>query len=858
MKIKHMLLISFFVTLIAGAVFTWPLPRYLFSGIPASSTNVEKGNVRRMIEGDHLQMLYNYWIFSDMLTGQTPFWHNIYEFNTGDDSARKYIGPDLLPYSLVFTAGYLIGNRAFAWNLLCFTSVWMSYFLCWLLVRRYTRESFASALGALLILYLPYRWASLLGGSPTGISMLLVPLLFLGIDLAVRDGRLIGGVLAGCAMIIASWNDAHIFFMGMLAAPGWCLIAFIKKENMRWLCWKDWFHMALALLPFALIAGYPVIQSQLAVSGGAIESTTIEDGRSMREVGLFSPRPEGLFDWIASGHENSIFIGWLIPGLLVLGLVLMLWAALRRPRRFLPDALIYLLLLLGSALLIILALGVNGPENGRWFNVCRHYIPHYDMIRQPAKIYSLFPPLLAILSALALHRVLELNARFRPALHALALAFMLTTGIVCALQVRTTVCLLDDRQGAYAAVADDARAAGKEPRALVIPLWPGDSAWSSLYEHYVSLYRIRMVNGYLPVVPLDYVNNVAIFHEFSNVAIIPPAQWDDLRRRGIDYLLFHEDAFPEQVSNFPAAFTLRNLLLNPRLELLKQDGNVWAFKMLDTPRPAVTPPPALASWNIFFPTCNCSWEAEWGRTEPSVEPIREPSASGEVYLPLKQGDTLQMHAFAHCEAPAAALLIRVRGNGTLRADMLLDEQRNLASEHPIHSADWQWLRIPAEPLAGSKLLQPSFTATTGNVDLDAVISFAGFLPDLSAPGSVWTIPAPLFFRAGYTDLENNTIVLRPDYQSDGGDWGIFYGPKLPIPAGTYDITFRFKTDAPAGTPLGSFRLVQERFESERFPVTAGSPATARVTLPNNLPVKLSFNYARTAPLAINAVEFTRR
>ncbi|MDD4734646.1 MAG: hypothetical protein PHP44_00920 [Kiritimatiellae bacterium] len=857
MNIKRMLLISFFVTLVTSAIFTWPLPRYLFSGIPASSTNVEIGGVRRMIEGDHLQMLYNYWIFSDMLTGQTPFWHNIYEFNTGDDSARRYVGPDLLPYSLIFTAGYLVGNRAFAWNLLCFTSLWMSYFICWLLVHRYTRETYASALGALLILYLPYRWASLLGGSPTGLSMLLPPLLFLGLDLAIRDARLLGGILAGCAMIVASFNDAHIFFMGMLAAPGWCLLALAAKENMRWLHWKDWFRMAVALLPFALIAGIPVIQSQLAVHGGAIESTTIEDGRSLREVSLFSPRPEGLFNWISTGHENSIFIGWLIPALLALGLLLLLWAALRRPRRYLPDLIVYLLLAAASIVLIILALGVNGPDHAHWFNLCRAHIPHYDMIRQPAKIYALFPPLLAILTALALRQILSLTTRCKPAARIAVLLFMAAAGMAYALQVRTTVCLLDEEQGAYAAVADDARAAGKDPRALIIPLWPGDSAWSSLYEHYVSLYRIRMLNGYLPVVPLNYINDIATFHEFSNVAIIPPAQWDDLRERGIDYILFHEDAFPEQVSNFPAAFTLRNLLLDPRLQLLRQDGNVWAFKLLEAPHQK-TPPPALATWTLFLPTYNCSWEAEWGSPDQPLEPLREPSASGQACLPLSTGQSFRMHPFAHCEAPEAALLLRLRGNGTLRTDLLLDEHQTNTCIHSVHADNWTWLRIPAAPLEGTRLMQPVFTVTEGQLDLDAVISFAGILPDLSSPGAFWLIPAPLFFRAGYTDLEHNQIILRPDYQSDGGDWGIFYGPKLPIPAGTYDIAFNVQTDAPEGTPLGHFRLIQEGYESDTFPVIAGTPATATVTLPSNLPVKLSFNYARTAPLAIQSVTFTRK
>ena len=48
----------------------WPLPRYFARGIPSSSTNIETPCARNMISGDHLQLNYFYWIFSDMLQGQ--------------------------------------------------------------------------------------------------------------------------------------------------------------------------------------------------------------------------------------------------------------------------------------------------------------------------------------------------------------------------------------------------------------------------------------------------------------------------------------------------------------------------------------------------------------------------------------------------------------------------------------------------------------------------------------------------------------------------------------------------------------------------------------------------------------------
>ena len=44
--------------------------------------------------------------------------------------------------------------------------------------------------------------------------------------------------------------------------------------------------------------------------------------------------------------------------------------------------------------------------------------------------------------------------------------------------------------------------------ALGLPLFPGDSHQSSLYEYYMTQSRVPMVNGYSPVVAKPYVEKV--------------------------------------------------------------------------------------------------------------------------------------------------------------------------------------------------------------------------------------------------------------------------------------------------------------------------------------------------------------
>ena len=119
---------------------SWPTVRHLSDGIPSTSTNIDKYSSRQIIQGDHLQLLYFYWLFSDMVNGKTPWFHNLYEFNTGDDAARYNVGNYNIPFSLIYVFWNFFGTTAFAWNMLSITTIWLTYLLTWMLTRRYVPD----------------------------------------------------------------------------------------------------------------------------------------------------------------------------------------------------------------------------------------------------------------------------------------------------------------------------------------------------------------------------------------------------------------------------------------------------------------------------------------------------------------------------------------------------------------------------------------------------------------------------------------------------------------------------------------------------------------------------------------------
>jgi hypothetical protein len=832
--------------LLLWTVFSWPTPRVFFSGIPSSARNAERGHVRTMIAGDHLQLLYHFWIAGDMIAGRTPLFHNLYEFNTGEDADRVEPGSFYVPFSAVYAAAAWVGGQAFGWNFAAVVSVILGFFLTWRLARRYVGHETAAAAGALIGTALPYRWITLLGGSPTGTAIALVPALLLGLDVAIRDERTAGGVLAGLALLLAFGADLHVFFFSVLAAPAWAVVALAAKDGRTGSAPRLLLAWVRALWPFAAFGLLAFWLSRIAAD--QLEAGTMAGGWELREVVRHTPWRRGLFTWRNMGGTNQIFIG-VTPWVLIAagGAALAVRGRPGGPSRIRP--LILMAVLCAAAVgIVVLALGPNGPFDGVALRACRRVIPPYRMVRQTAKIFCLMPPVLAVALSIGLGGLLAIPRRRLSRTLCLA-AIVLLPLVEYRLQLRPAVCRLDRDQAAYAAVAADARAAGAVPRALVLALWPGDSHWSSIYLHYASRYRIRLVNGYRPSVPTSYFHSTFKRFESFNQGRVADEQLDALLERGIGHLLLHEDAFPEKVSPFPVSLTLRRLLRHPRLARLEQDGAVWAFKILA--RPAARPATAEAPLPLFPAR---RWEMEQTRHRLGSVLDAQDASGGRVLSMATPGASATVTLRAPIAgAPGLHWLLRARGNGILVSKAVIDEMPIEAKIHPVHGTEWRWIRIPVP--GGKPFFLPSLTLDwfDGTIELDACLLAAGpWTPP--RPGESLRLPASSFFHAGYTDLETGRVVLRKERDPARE---VFYGPMMPLDPGVYRIRLDFRTDAAPSVELGTLSVHSGDERLGAAEVSAGGPVALTVSTRANLPLRIGFTFARNADVALGPVDIAR-
>lgn len=844
---------STLLTLVVWLVFSWPLPLYVTKGIPSSSSNTELKSYRAMMPGDHLQMLYHHWLVSDQIAGKTPFWYNLYEFNTGDDAALKYVGGDYYPMGLVFALGERMAGQAFGWNLMGLLSLFITTWFSFLLLQDMIRNKALLVLLSVFPVLIPYRWTMLLGGSPTGYAACWVPMYLWGLDRLFRKQSLVGGLTAGLAILFSMWNDSHIFFFNVIFTPFWMLIILARWKDLNLKSSRFWKRMLIALIPVFIGTGIIAtryIKEHLDRQENTQEELTVQHGRTLEEVGLYSPEAKGLIQWRTSGKENSVYLGFL-PGLILLaGLSLATWLTIKDRRKNWRQ-LVILLLLSGFCLIVVLlALGVNGPGKALPLRAARSLIPPYNMIRQPAKIFPLMAPVLALGLALSLQLLFDAikTRKYAQWLYIIPALFIFEY----AAQVRACVCLIDQEQGAYKAVADDARSRYMDPHVLIIPLWPGDSAWASLYEYYCSLYRIRMINGYQPVIMQDYLRDVVEYFDSANAGLLSDAQLANLKERGIEYIVLHEDAFPEQVSVHPVSFTLKNLMEHPRLELLAQDGPIWSFRIHDTPLPHIENP--VAHWKFFLPSNYAYREAEHFASNQEREEMSDDDASAGHFLQISEAYPIyDLEPYILRGAPNPNLMLRMRGPGL--AKLTFTYQDGSSKEEIISSRNnhWNWVSIPLNPPTPLETAKIKVQYVDGTIDFDELIFAAGAMPELDS-GEHFDLPAALFFHAGYTDLADDSVVIRPEREPNSRIW---YGPKLPLLPGSYRCSFIFESTAKSGTKLGRFNVEQNGRELAAEDVITGNDCQVQFNTQSNFAIEFGFLYDRSAALRIKKIRLER-
>ena len=394
--------------------------------------------------GDHLQSAYNLWLPGHQLAcGRAP-WVDPYSFQPEADERANFAA---WPFAAVFGPLQALFGTVAGWNAFVLLSYVGAGALTALWLRSLGLPLVAALAGGLAFALAPYRSVQTAGGHLLGPVSMLLPLTLWALERRV---------MWLAALALASIPLSGQVHLALGAIPLVLAYAVVRRRSAA----------GIAAAAVAATAG-------LAVYLVGIRGTVGAGGRSFAQVERYSAEPADLVARHARhGFETFVLLGWLLPVVAAIGLVL-LW---RRDRG--------LLAVLGLAALvpIVLALGANTPL----YEPLWRAVPGLENTRVPGRLLPIACLALAALAAVALARA---RWRWLPLVAIAALALDLRVEAYSPLGS-------DEGNAVYAAVR-----AGPPGRLVERPVYLPDRQEGSVYLYYAMQAPRERVFGYSTTAP---------------------------------------------------------------------------------------------------------------------------------------------------------------------------------------------------------------------------------------------------------------------------------------------------------------------------------------------------------------------
>ena len=554
-------------------VFSHPLALYFRSGMPYSFMPVHGREVLHQHPGDYLQLMYRFWLFEKAIEGKTRFFSNAFEFST--PLTPPTFVTQGIPISFVFMLFMPFGNIA-AYNTLTILSFLATGAAMALLVSAVTGSPAAAAACGLLCACVPYRLGHLFGGHIGGFVFFLLPLALYcmerGVRACGRERAVFGwGLACGLCTLFTAMTELHIIFH---LAPLLCaylvvsLAALARREGRPAAARTASLLIRGLILPAAASAVY-----LLWVHQAIIAPSSVSEGRTLKTVQAYSPLLGDLLRKSPNAEKN-IYPG-IAPFLLAAYGFFVRRAAIARGRAERGALLLLYFWLALCVLGYLFSLGTTLEAKIPVYGWLHRSIPLMDFSRTSSRIMCVALPALFVLCGWGLKALLSGGRIAKGVAYALVALSLADYHPKKPIGIST----LQGMDRVYETVRRDAQ--GK--RILELPIWPGDAAWSALYEYYVTLTGVPIVNGYNPVPRLAYVTQVFEPLRSLNIGEVRTAQYALLREWNVSHVVLNQDLFPRKVSRYPFRFTFLNLLDSPYLRFVMRDGPHHLFQVLDSP-----------------------------------------------------------------------------------------------------------------------------------------------------------------------------------------------------------------------------------------------------------------------------------
>jgi len=391
---------------------------------------------------------------------------------------------------------------------------------------------------------------------------------------------------------------AIIALSGVIALKGYRIFRMRERLSERFLKASPFLRQRLlkTILPFLFMCLLTIIWA--LYTKGHIETSIAGEGRPLTQVMKYSPGIDSLFKRHNPDSAKNIYIG-VLPFLLSLVGIFITKGRTRRDTSF-----------FGTVFLVsmLLSFGPNLDPYIHLYTFLYDHLPFFNYPRVAGRMITITIVMAAILSGYSIKGLIERVqglkwARYR--MHdtghnpphfpldkegikgGLSVINLVSWILLSLVFIGVILDFLPLRKRGISIVSkgntvyEEIKRGIGNKKVLEIPIWPGDSAWSSVYQYYVTLYRYRMINGYDPGVSKRYINE--IFERLYPIDFgeLGYNEYHFLKGLDVKYIVMHEEEFPRKVSPFPFRLSLQNMKRSPYVRFIKRDGPIYLFQVND-------------------------------------------------------------------------------------------------------------------------------------------------------------------------------------------------------------------------------------------------------------------------------------
>jgi hypothetical protein len=416
----------------------------------------------------------------------------------------------LVPSLMVAPLVWLGVHQLMVYNILLLSGFALSGAAMFLLVRSLTQHTAAALVAGFVFAFLPYRYMHY---AHLELQMAQwMPLCLWAFHRTVANGRLRDGLLTGLFLALQTLSSFYygIFFATYLIPVGMALVIGARRAPL----WP----VVRALTCGAVLAAFlvaPFTRPYFAARQSVGE-------RPLTEVEFYSAKPN---DYLIAHHRNTLygpyskgrasqerelFEGFVVPALAVAAL----WP---------PISVVRMGYAVGLAMSFELSLGTNGLV----YPWLREHLTPFRGLRVPARMAIIVGMSLAVLVGYTVARISRAGSSRAARLAAVVVIFA-----AVAVEYHSTL-VLDDVWRRPPPVYE---ALTGRPEAVLIelPLIAPDVAREPTYMYFSTFHWHRLVNGYSGFSPKWYPELLSLMEDFPDDLTM-----EDLRRRGVDYVVVH-------------------------------------------------------------------------------------------------------------------------------------------------------------------------------------------------------------------------------------------------------------------------------------------------------------------------------